>query len=70
MEQERYISVKEARAMMGVTISKMTRLIKDGAFHTKPSVIDKRKTLLPLSEVQRWMEEAKQERETEGRPAA
>lgn len=69
MEQERYISVKEARQMMGVNVSKMTRLLNDGVFHTKPSLLDKRKKLLPLSEVQRWIEEVKQERETET-PAA
>ncbi|HLV98692.1 MAG TPA: helix-turn-helix domain-containing protein [Ktedonobacterales bacterium] len=69
-QQERYVSVTEAREMMGVTVSKMTRLLKRGELPTKPSRVDARKKLIKLSDVQKWIEDAKQEEAPKELPPA
>lgn len=70
MEQDRYISVAEAREMMGVTISKMTRLLKAKELPSKKSVVDKRKKMVRLVDVQKWIEEARKEQAPEKKDRA
>jgi excisionase family DNA binding protein len=61
MEQERYLTVSEARKLMGVSVTKMTRLLKSGELPSSPGTRDKRKKLIRLSDVNRWLDEALKE---------
>ena len=62
MEQDRYLTVNEARKLMGVSVTKMTRLLKSGELPSSPGTRDKRKKLIKLSDVNKWLEEAAKER--------
>lgn len=73
MEQERLVSATDARKIIetrlgkNFTQSKMTRLMQSGALPSQPSVLDARKRLIKLSDLEKWLVEA--EKELEGRPA-
>lgn len=54
MQHERptdLIPVKDARALIGVSHTKMTQLIRDGIVRTYPNVLDKREKLVSKAEV-------------------
>jgi hypothetical protein len=54
MQQERLtdlIPVKDARALIGVSHTKMTQLIRDGVVRTYPNVLDRREKLVSKAEV-------------------
>ena len=54
MQHERptdLIPVKDARALVGVSHTKMTQLIRDGVVRTYPNVLDKREKLVSKEEV-------------------
>jgi hypothetical protein len=54
MQHERptdLIPVKDARAVIGVSHTKMTQLIRDGVVRTYPNVLDKREKLVSKAEV-------------------
>jgi hypothetical protein len=54
MQHERptdLIPVKDARALIGVSHTKMTQLIRDGVVRTYPNVLDKREKLVSKVEV-------------------
>ena len=73
MEQERLVSATDARKIIEKRLgknfsqSKMTRLMQSGALPSQPSVLDARKRLIKLSDLENWLVEA--EKELEGRPA-
>lgn len=43
--------VKDARALIGVSHTKMTQLIRDGVVRTYPNVLDRREKLVSKAEV-------------------
>jgi hypothetical protein len=45
------IPVKDARALIGVSHTKMTQLIREGVVSTYPNVLDKREKLVSKAEV-------------------
>ena len=45
------IPVKDARALIGVSHTKMTQLIREGVIMTYPNVLDKREKLVSKAEV-------------------
>jgi len=47
-----YISVAEARELLGVSEPKMARMIKDGVLRTEPNPVDKRSKIIRRSDVQ------------------
>jgi hypothetical protein len=50
---EKYISVAEARAILGVSKPKMADLLKEGKLlHAEPNPVDKRGKMLRLAEVE------------------
>ena len=54
MQHERptdLIPVKDARALLGVSHTKMTQLIRDGVIRTYPNVLDRREKLVSKAEV-------------------
>lgn len=54
MQHERptdLIPVKDARALIGVSHTKMTQLIRDGVVMTYPNVLDRREKLVSKAEV-------------------
>ncbi len=54
MEQEKpadLILVKDARALIGVSHTKMTQLIREGVVKTYPNVLDRREKLVSKAEV-------------------
>lgn len=54
MQHERptdLIPVKDARALVGVSHTKMTQLIRDGVVRTYPNVLDRREKLVSKAEV-------------------
>jgi hypothetical protein len=67
MDQGRLISATEARELMEKSLkrkisqSKVTRLIQSGEIQAQKSVVDLRKTLVKLSDVEKWIEKAKGE---------
>lgn len=81
MSQEEYVTVRQAREMMGITEFKMTALIKNGEFTTYPTLRDKRVRLIKRADVEAWIAKAgplipkgkyerKQEDQESMRPAA
>lgn len=58
MNQEEYMTVREAREMMGITEFKMTALIKNGEFTVYPTLRDKRVRLIKRSDVEAWIAKA------------
>lgn len=54
MQDERptdLIPVKDARALIGVSHTKMTQLLREGVVRTYPNVLDKREKLVSKAEV-------------------
>lgn len=54
MQHERpidLIPVKDARALIGVSHTKMTQLIREGVIRTYPNVLDRREKLVSKAEV-------------------
>ena len=54
MQQDRpadLIPVKDARALIGVSHTKMTQLIREGVVTTYPNVLDRREKLVSEAEV-------------------
>lgn len=54
MQDERpldLIPVKDARALVGVSHTKMTQLIREGIVRTYPNVLDRREKLVSKAEV-------------------
>ena len=45
------IPVKDARALIGVSHTKMTQLIREGVVRTYPNVLDRREKLVSKAEV-------------------
>lgn len=45
------IPVKDARALLGVSHTKMTQLIRDGVVRTYSNVLDKREKLVSKAEI-------------------
>lgn len=45
------IPVKDARALIGVSHTKMTQLIRDGVVRSYPNVLDRREKLVSEAEV-------------------
>lgn len=73
--KEEYLTVSQARALMGVTKFKMTKLLKTGEIASQQSLRDARVTLVKRSDVEAWIERAgpplpKREPEKEVRPVA
>lgn len=50
-QDDTYITIKEAMGILGVTKSKLLRIIKDQELPTYENVLDKRQTLLERSQI-------------------
>ncbi len=67
MESERLISATEARDIINERLrqklspSKITRLLQSGEIPSRPSMLDKRKRMIKISDLEHWIEEAKRE---------
>ncbi len=48
---EGYVGVEEAAARLGVSRTKVWRLIKEGVLTTRVDVLDRRRKLIPLAEI-------------------
>jgi DNA-binding MarR family transcriptional regulator len=54
MSEDEYITVADAREILGVSKPKMTRILKEGKLlHTEPNPLDKRSKLLLRSDVEK-----------------
>ncbi len=69
MERDKLVSAKEARQIieerlnMKISQSKVSRLMQKGEIPSQDSVLDARKRLIRLSDLERWIEKAKRELE-------
>lgn len=67
MEQDRLVSATEARKIieerlnLKISQSKMSRLLHKGEIPSQKSVLDARKQLIKMSDLEKWIERAKQE---------
>lgn len=50
---EDYLTIREARELLGISKMKMTQLIRDGAVPTYDSLLDKRVKMLRRGDVER-----------------
>ena len=51
MAESEYITVAEARDMLGVSDPKIARMMKDGVLHAEENPVDKRSKIIPRAEV-------------------
>jgi hypothetical protein len=69
MERDKLVSAKEARQIieerlnMKISQSKVSRLMQKGEIPSQDSVLDARKRLIRLSDLERWIEKARRELE-------
>jgi len=53
---EDQVTVKEAAQLLGTTKEKVARLVRQGVLTSRPSVLDARRRLIPLAELERILE--------------
>jgi hypothetical protein len=61
-EVDGYITVGQAREMLGISAPKMAQLIKDGVLPVRVDALDKRVKLVRLADVERLAAQSKRER--------
>lgn len=57
MDEETYVTVTQARKMLGINPVRMAKFIREGRLETFEDPFDERKKLIRLSDVQRLLRE-------------